>query len=365
MQNAIAFIEDNLLKPLPMEAIAASANSSPANFQRIFSIVTGMTVGDYIRGRRLSLAGQELAGANQKALDIALKYGYETAASFSKAFTRFHGATPAQVMTGKAPPMLFATLIINFVNTIDNGHPVIALVDMADNDMNVFFGYEDDGDKIIGYEYNKGFKPGESLPTDFSVPVTWGDWESKIHGYILLQSKTPTASEHAAALALFRTISDHARKAGGIRGKKVGFAAWQSFLHMLEHDDFSSIPLLEADAPTVDGVANSAQHRFFIYCDGLCQIDARHGALSYYRSLAEKFLEWQPALDTAIAALEACANYGGFLWGAGFSFNEAGFEKFRTAEGRKILADAGQEAMEKDMEAVAQFEKILQKEGGV
>ncbi|MCL1787677.1 MAG: AraC family transcriptional regulator, partial [Defluviitaleaceae bacterium] len=394
MQDAITFIEANLLQDLSIEAVATAANASSAHFQRIFSIVTGMPVGEYIRARRLSLAGQELAATDNKALDVAVKYGYETAAGFTKAFTRFHGATPSDVMRQKATVAYFAPLTINidvrggltmrrklipnlpeivydgnnaaffatileatlqsmgedcdkakltalsgegnrfcwtdgkwvfgnelaesinetpfetehrvlsaigwnakyitvtrdkddkymntdrlqirqdFVSAIDNGYPVIALVNMDDNDMNVFFGYEDDGEKIIGYEYNKGFEPGVSPPTDFSAPITWSDWESKINGYIILQGKAPMASERATALALFRTISDHARKTGEIRGKKIGFAAWESFLHMLEHDNFSEIALLEADAPTVDGVANSAQHRFFIYCDGLCQINA-------------------------------------------------------------------------------------------
>jgi len=54
MQSAISFIEDRLTEELTIEDIARSANSSSANFQRIFSIVTGMTVGDYIRSKRQS-----------------------------------------------------------------------------------------------------------------------------------------------------------------------------------------------------------------------------------------------------------------------------------------------------------------------
>ena len=113
MQNAIGFIEDRLLENLNMEAIAASANSSSANFQKIFSIVTGMTVGDYIRARRLSLAAQELATSDNKALDVAVKYGFETAAGFTKAFTRFHGVTPSDVMRQKSNIAYFAPLSIN------------------------------------------------------------------------------------------------------------------------------------------------------------------------------------------------------------------------------------------------------------
>lgn len=83
VQGAIGFIEDRLTEELSIEDIAYSANSSNANFQRIFSLVTGMTVGDYIRSRRLSLAGKELTESDVKVLDTAIKYGYETAESFT------------------------------------------------------------------------------------------------------------------------------------------------------------------------------------------------------------------------------------------------------------------------------------------
>jgi len=113
MQNAISFIEDNLMNELSVDDVAVSANSSSANFQKIFSIVTGMTVGDYIRARRLSLAAQELATTENKALDVAVKYGFETAAGFTKAFARFHGVTPSDVMRQKASILYFAPLTIN------------------------------------------------------------------------------------------------------------------------------------------------------------------------------------------------------------------------------------------------------------
>lgn len=76
--------------------------------------------------------------------------------------------------------------------------------------------------------------------------------------------------------------------------------------------------------------------------------------------MAERFPEWKDALETAINALNECASYGGFLWSQGFTFDEAGFEKFRSPKARKILADAGQEAVRNDMIAVEQFEKILE-----
>jgi len=95
VQNAIYFVEENLLEDLSVEEIAKRANSSNANFQRIFSMVTGMTIGEYIRCRRLTLAGEELAENDVKVIDVAFKYGYDSIEGFSRAFKRFHQVSPS------------------------------------------------------------------------------------------------------------------------------------------------------------------------------------------------------------------------------------------------------------------------------
>jgi len=71
-------------------------------------MLCGFTVGEYIRQRRLSLAGSELVSTDKKVIDIALKYGYDSPDSFTKAFTRFHGATPTAVRKDGAVIKSFA-----------------------------------------------------------------------------------------------------------------------------------------------------------------------------------------------------------------------------------------------------------------
>lgn len=94
MNSAIRYIEDNLLdNPDPKEA-AKRANSSTFHFQRMFSMLSGYTLGEYIRNRRLSRAAQELLTSSAKIIDIALKYGYESPESFTRAFHRLHGISP-------------------------------------------------------------------------------------------------------------------------------------------------------------------------------------------------------------------------------------------------------------------------------
>lgn len=100
IQKAIDYVEEHLTEEISYEEVAKSAYSSNFHFQRIFSVICGFTLGDYIRFRRLSLAGRELAETQAKVIDVALKYGYETPESFSRAFTRFHGVSPIQAKNG-------------------------------------------------------------------------------------------------------------------------------------------------------------------------------------------------------------------------------------------------------------------------
>ncbi len=96
IQRAIDYAEANITDEIDFEEVAAQAYSSSFHFQRVFSILCGYSLGDYIRMRRLSLAGEELSKGNAKIIDIAMKYGYDTPESFSRAFTRFHGITPSE-----------------------------------------------------------------------------------------------------------------------------------------------------------------------------------------------------------------------------------------------------------------------------
>ena len=96
IQNAISYIEDHITEELDYEQIAKESFSSPFHFQRVFSILCGYTLGEYIRNRRLTLAGTELANTREKVIDVAYRYGYDNPESFAKAFQKFHGITPTQ-----------------------------------------------------------------------------------------------------------------------------------------------------------------------------------------------------------------------------------------------------------------------------
>ena len=95
IQRVIDYIEAHLTEELSYERIAAMVAVSEADLQRSFKMITGMTISEYIRYRRLSSAAIDLKNGN-KVLDVAFNYGYQTAESFSKAFKQYHGCTPME-----------------------------------------------------------------------------------------------------------------------------------------------------------------------------------------------------------------------------------------------------------------------------
>ncbi|SDE52428.1 AraC family transcriptional regulator [Paenibacillus sp. cl6col] len=96
MMSALDLIEAKMQEPLDMAELAKAAYSSPHHFQRMFYMVTGMTVAEYVRKRRLTLAAQELAMSGAKVIDVAMKYCYDSPESFSKAFRKLHGISPSE-----------------------------------------------------------------------------------------------------------------------------------------------------------------------------------------------------------------------------------------------------------------------------
>ncbi|MBP1544887.1 MAG: AraC family transcriptional regulator [Oscillospiraceae bacterium] len=122
IQSAVQYIEDNLTEELRIEDIAARAYVSAFHFQRIFSVLCGFTVGEYIRNRRLTLAAQELSASDMKVIDAAVKYGYDSPDSFTRAFTRFHGISPSAAKERGARLRSFAPLKIKL--TLEGGNMI-------------------------------------------------------------------------------------------------------------------------------------------------------------------------------------------------------------------------------------------------
>ena len=110
IQSAIEYIECHITDDISAEDVADYVHMSSFYFQKGFSMLCGYSIMEYIRNRRLALAGGELATTDEKVIDVAMKYGYNSPDSFAKAFSRFHGISPTMVRKSEAMIKTFAPL---------------------------------------------------------------------------------------------------------------------------------------------------------------------------------------------------------------------------------------------------------------
>ncbi|MED0902639.1 AraC family transcriptional regulator [Bacillus nitratireducens] len=96
MNAAMQYIEDNLTHEIDFKEVAKIAFCSEYHFKRMFSFLAGISLSEYIRCRRLTLAAFELKDSDAKVIDVAIKYGYNSPDSFTRAFQNLHGITPSE-----------------------------------------------------------------------------------------------------------------------------------------------------------------------------------------------------------------------------------------------------------------------------
>lgn len=104
LDRAVAYIEAHLCDEIDMDELARIACVTADSFARFFSYICGMTLQEYIRRRRLTRAAYEIQGSDSRVIDIAVKYGYNSADAFTKAFLKQHGITPTQAR-GRHQPL--------------------------------------------------------------------------------------------------------------------------------------------------------------------------------------------------------------------------------------------------------------------
>lgn len=123
MNEALEYIEDNLNEEIDFAVVAQKACCSSYNFQRMFSFITDISLAEYIRRRKLTNAAFELQNSDIKIIDLALKYGYDSPISFTRAFKLMHNITPAkareQGITLKAYPRLSFQITIKGVSEMN------------------------------------------------------------------------------------------------------------------------------------------------------------------------------------------------------------------------------------------------------
>lgn len=94
---AMDYIEEHICDDLALEDVSKVTCYSQYHLGRIFYYLAEMPLSEYIRKRKLTLAAEEIKNESVKVIDLAVKYGYDSADSFTRAFVKQHGATPTQM----------------------------------------------------------------------------------------------------------------------------------------------------------------------------------------------------------------------------------------------------------------------------
>lgn len=94
LNEALEHIEAHLGEPIEVTELARIATTSEYHFRRMFSALAGMPLSEYVRRRRLTVAGAEVLAGDRSLLDIAVRYGYGSGEAFARAFRAVHGVGP-------------------------------------------------------------------------------------------------------------------------------------------------------------------------------------------------------------------------------------------------------------------------------
>lgn len=120
LNRVIEYIESNLEEEIKYEVLAKMLGVNEYTMQRLFSLLCNISLAEYIRSRRLSNAGFDLQNSNNKIIDIAIKYQYDSATSFSRAFERFHGIKPSTVRDNPEKLKIFTKIVFKEIEPVQN-----------------------------------------------------------------------------------------------------------------------------------------------------------------------------------------------------------------------------------------------------
>ena len=116
LNKIIEYIENNLEEQIDYKELAKMIGVNEYTFQKVFSLICNISISEYIRNRRLSDAGQEIFLKDEKIVDIAVKYQYNNATAFSRAFEKFHGIKPSEVRKNPKRLKMYTKLHFDEIN---------------------------------------------------------------------------------------------------------------------------------------------------------------------------------------------------------------------------------------------------------
>ena len=178
IRKSIEYIEEHLKDSISVRDVSEQVHLSEVHFQKGFQVMTGYSVAEYIRSRRLYLAALELKERDRKVIDVAYEYGYETPESFTKAFTRFHGASPTEIKHGN-PARTFLPIAIKI--DVSGG-------DIMEAKIVTLFGF-----KVIGFAKEFSYESAYA-----EIPGYWDEICEKYAANVY--AGNPPANEYEKAL---------------------------------------------------------------------------------------------------------------------------------------------------------------------
>lgn len=172
IRKTIDYIENHLLEEINNHELGKEVAISPFYLQKGFKVMTGITISEYIRNRRLYLAALDLILKDEKIIDVALEYGYESAESFTRAFSRFHGISPTGIKKNSSKIKSFLPFKITI--SILGGNTMDYVVEK----MNAF--------KVVGMKRRFNFDNAFE-----QIPLFWEEFCN-----IYMQGKGPNENQH-------------------------------------------------------------------------------------------------------------------------------------------------------------------------
>lgn len=201
IRKAISCLEEHLLDAEGDYDVAREVGISPFYLQKGFHIMTGYSMTEYVRSRKLYLAALDVIADREKVIDLAFKYGYDTPESFSRAFARFHGVSPVQLKRDASKMQVFLPLKINI--TIQGGNEMDFMVE------------KEKALRLIGFE--REFSMENSYA---EIPKFWDEYREKYCGK-LRQGKRPEGELEEAVfnyhVGMFGVCIDDTGKEGRFR----------------------------------------------------------------------------------------------------------------------------------------------------
>lgn len=170
IRRTIAYIEEHLLEISGTEHIAKEIGISNFYLQKGFQFMTGYSITEYIRNRRLYLAALDVIANKDKVIDISYKYGYETPESFTKAFLRFHGISPRNLKKNPGKIKIFLPLKIKI--SIQGGNEMDYVVEKSA------------GFKLIGFQKDFSFDSAYR-----EIPKFWDEFAQKYMKLLFAKEK--------------------------------------------------------------------------------------------------------------------------------------------------------------------------------